>query len=133
MPITAQQVAMRRSLVDTLRADSDAIRTHLEMFDYLAPDPETGLMWIDTYSINIDEIGIRLHWGSSSHQTACTALNHALRLKVRSLLPQLVREVLEDTAKRAETAVARFMDTAPPDDASTISKVLGAPPPSSAD
>ncbi len=124
---------MRRQLADTLRADSDAILDHLRMIDYLVSDPETGELWVDNQIIHYDDISIRISWGSSSNKEANIALNHALRLKVRALLPQLVREVLDDTAKRAEAAVARLVDNAPPADASTISKVLGSPVPPPAD
>lgn len=125
MSITAQQGALRRQLADTLRADSDAIRDHLRMAEYLASEQDPCVLWSDNYAFTQDDVHVRLSWASSVHPDANRDLNHALRLKIKGLLPQLVREVLDDAAKRAESAVARLVDTAPPDDASTISKVLG--------
>jgi hypothetical protein len=48
---------------------------------------------------------------------------------VLALLPQLCRDVLDDAAKRADVAIVRFTDTAPPDDATAIAKLVGSPVP----
>lgn len=128
MPITDQQGALRRQLADNMRADSDAIHEHLNLVDYMAPSAD-GTFWFDRPGA-FGGTNISTDWGSHSSKEAHRHLVNALALKVRNLLPSLCRDVLEDAAKRAGTAIARFSDTAPSEDATAISKVLGATLPS---
>lgn len=129
MTITDPQGVLRRQLADNMRADSDAIHEHLKLADYMTPSGD-GTFWFDRPGAVC--VFISTDWGSSSNTEANRHLTNALVLKVRNLLPQLCREVLDDAAKRADTAIARFSDTASNDDATTTAKVLDAVPPAAA-
>jgi hypothetical protein len=131
MPITDQQVLLRRQLADNLRADSDAIQDHLRLVKMLVSDSGTGALWTDTYVFPIRDIEITIDEGAGMHPEAHRFLVNALELKIQAALPQLCRDVLADAAARAEVAIARFTTTAPPEDATAISKVLGSPAPAS--
>jgi hypothetical protein len=125
MPITEPQASLRRQLADNLRADSDAIQDHLKLAAYLGSGSGDGSLWTDTYVFPTRDIKIEIDQDSSRHQDANRGLIHALELMIQTRLPAMCREVLEMAAKRADIAIARFTETAPPDDASTLSKVLG--------
>lgn len=132
MGITDQQVTLRRQLADNLRADSDAIQDHIKLVKYLVADSATGVLWTDTTPFAIRDIEITIDEGAGQHQEANRYLINALELKIQAMMPQLCRDVLTDAAARAEVAIVRFTDTAPPDDATAISKVLGSPAPTPA-
>jgi hypothetical protein len=140
MGITEQQAVLRQQLASNLRADSDAIQDHLKLLKFLTADgtPSTPLvLWTDTKPFSDAAVKINIDDGEDSPE-ARLLLCSALQLKVRTLLPQLCREVLDDAAKRAERALARFTDTAPAEETSTLGLILGtsltaAPPHSTID
>lgn len=107
MSISDQQVVLRQKLVDCLRADSDAIRDHLKLVEYMVTDPELGVLWSDTYDFSIKDIEVKFDWGYTDNKEAHRHLTKALELKIAGLLRALCREVLDDAGKRADTALAR--------------------------
>lgn len=136
--ISEPQVSLRKKLADNLRADSDAIKDHLKLVEYMVTDPETGALFTDTHLWTVKDVSITFDWGSQSNKDAFAMLVRAVELKIVGLLPGLCRDALDDAAKRSDVALARLIDNAPPDDATTLSKVLGTPvqpcpPPGSSD
>lgn len=107
-----EQVTLRQKLVETLRADSDMIRDHLKLVEYMMSDPEKGTLWCDLPGRFSDkDVEMKFDNPNILTMAAHRYLTKALEEKIVSLLPSLCREVLDDASKKADMAMVRAAQT----------------------
>lgn len=103
--LTAEQRELRQKIADDLRTDSDAVRIHVDLSKYLAADPDNpgAGLWTDTVDVPIRDIRIEIESGKqAAYQDAHDYLIRILELKIKGMIPRLCKQVLYESARRAE-------------------------------